>query len=141
MNRKKILVVDDSRVILKALSMRLTQEGYTVLTAQDGSEAVTLARKERPDLILLDISFPPDVAHGGGVAWDGFLIMDWLHRMDELKNVPIVIITGSEPEKYKARALAAGAVHFFHKPLENEELVAVVRQTLGDKAPTDPVAA
>jgi two-component system alkaline phosphatase synthesis response regulator PhoP len=141
MNPKKILVVDDSRVILKALSMRLTKEGYTVFTAADGSEAVRLARKELPDLILLDISFPPDVAHGGGVAWDGFLIMAWLHRMDELKNVPIVIITGSEPEKYKARALAAGAVNFFHKPLENEELVNVVRQTLGDPAPAVSVPA
>src|SRR5436190_5344991 len=101
MNPKKILVVDDSTIILKALSMKLKTAGYAVLTAQDGSEAVSLARRERPDLILLDISFPPDVGHGGGVPWDGFLIMGWLRRMDELKNVPIVIITGADPEKYK----------------------------------------
>ena len=141
MNRKKILVVDDSPIILKALSMKLTAEGYDVLTAEDGGGAVNLARREKPDLILLDISFPPDVAHGGGVAWDGFLIMNWLRRMDELKDTPIVIITGSEPEKYKERALAAGAVNFFHKPLENEELLAVVRRTLGDEVPAAPVPA
>jgi two-component system KDP operon response regulator KdpE len=141
MNRKKILVVDDSPVILKALSMKLTAEGYDVLTAEDGGGAVNLARRGKPDLILLDISFPPDVAHGGGVAWDGFLIMNWLRRMDELKNTPIVIITGSEPEKYKDRALAAGAVNFFHKPIENEELLAAIRRTLGDEAPTAPIPA
>ena len=61
--------------------------------------------------------------------------------MDELKNVPIVIITGAEPEKYKERALAAGATHFFHKPLDNDELLAVVRRTLGDEVPAAPVPA
>src|SRR5438874_6015269 len=80
MNPKKILIVDDSTIILKALSMKLKLAGYAVLTAQDGAEAVSLARREQPNLILLDISFPPDVAHGGGVAWDGFLIMNWLLR-------------------------------------------------------------
>src|SRR6476646_738516 len=91
-NRKKILVVDDSPIILKTLSMKLKSQGYDVLTAEDGSIAVSTARRERPDLILLDISFPPDVAHGGGVAWDGFLIMDWLRRMDEAKDIPVFII-------------------------------------------------
>src|SRR6267143_2497954 len=101
MNRKKILVVDDSPVILKALSMKLTAAGYDVLTAEDGGGAVSLARREKPDLILLDISFPPDVAHGGGVAWDGFLIMNWLRRLDEGKHIPIMIISGGDPEKFK----------------------------------------
>src|SRR5438105_5151015 len=117
MNRKKILVVDDSAVILKTLSMKLKASGYDVLTADDGAVAVSTARRERPDLILLDISFPPDVAHGGGVPWDGFLIMDWLHRMDEAKDIPVIIITGGDPEKFKARSMAAGAIGFFHKPL------------------------
>src|SRR5437773_11788864 len=61
MNRKKILVVDDDRVILKALSIKLNAKGYDVLTATDGSEAVTAVRTHKPDLILLDISFPPDL--------------------------------------------------------------------------------
>src|SRR5882672_2156271 len=141
MNRKKILVVDDSPIILKALSMKLTAEGYDVLTAEDGGGAVNLARREKPDLILLDISFPPDVAHGGGVAWDGFLIMDWLRRMDEVKDIPIIIITGGDPVKTKARALSAGAANFFHKPIENDELLTVIRQTLGESAPVASLVA
>src|ERR1051326_3376104 len=98
MNQKKILIVDDNRLILKAISAKLTPHGYQTLTAIDGSEAVSTVRRERPDLILLDINFPPDVAHGGGVAWDGFLIMSWLRRMDEAAKTPVVIITGNAAE-------------------------------------------
>ena len=139
MNRKKILVVDDSPIVLKALSMKLNANGYEVLTADDGAGAVSVARRELPDLILLDISFPPDVAHGGGVPWDGFLIMGWLRRMEELKGIPIIIITGGDPVKFKDRAIASGASNFFHKPIESDELLTVIRQTLGENATTTPV--
>jgi CheY-like chemotaxis protein len=117
-------------VILKSISMKLTANGYDVVTAEDGSEAVGAARRAKPDLILLDLSFPPDVGHGGGVPWDGFLIMDWLRRLDEAKDIPIIVITGGDPAQYKDRALAAGAVSFFHKPINNDELLTVIRQTL-----------
>src|SRR2546427_70210 len=139
MNRKKILVVDDSPIVLKALSMKLNANGYEVLTADDGAGAVSVARRELPDLILLDISFPPDVAHGGGVPWDGFLIMGWLRRMEELKGIPIIIITGGDPGEFKYRPIAAGASNFFHKPIESDELLTVIRQTLGENATTTPV--
>ena len=132
MSRKKILVVDDNLVDLKAVSMKLTAQGYDVVTAEDGGAAVSAARRERPDLILLDLSFPPDVAHGGGVAWDGFLIMDWLKRLEEAKHTPVIVITGGDPAKCEDRALAAGAASFFHKPINNDELLTVVRKTLGE---------
>jgi len=135
MNRKKILVVDDSAIILKTLSMKLKANGYDVLTAEDGAVGVATARRERPDLILLDLTFPPDVAHGGGVSWDGFLIIDWLRRMDEAKDIPVIVITGGDPERYKARSLAAGAVGFFQKPINNEELLAAIRHALGQPDP------
>jgi CheY-like chemotaxis protein len=135
MSRNKILIVDDSRIILKALSMKLGSCGYEVLTAEDGSAAVATARKEQPDLILLDLNFPPDVAHGGGVGWDGFVIMEWLRHLDESKNIPIIVITGGDPDKFKARATALGAVAFFRKPVCNEELIATIRKTLGEESP------
>lgn len=130
MNQKKILIVDDNRLILKAISAKLTPHGYQTLTALDGGEAISTVRRERPDLILLDINFPPDVAHGGGVSWDGFLIMDWLRRMDEAKNVPVIMFTGGDPVKYKDRSLATGAVAFFHKPVDLDELLNTIRQSL-----------
>jgi two-component system, cell cycle response regulator len=143
MNRKRILVVDDSAIIIKTLSMKLKSSGYDVLTAMDGGTAVSTVRKERPDLILLDITYPPDVAHGGGVAWDGFLIMDWLKRMDDQKHIPIVIITGGDPAKLKDRSLAAGAVAFLQKPIDNDQLLATIREIIGSadgQAEPEPAA-
>ncbi len=127
---RKVLVVDDNEVILKTISLKLQGAGFTVITALDGSEAVAAARKETPDLILLDINFPPDV---DGVPWDGFRIMDWFHRLDPAKKIPIIIITGLEDigMKGKERATSSGAVAFFHKPINHDDLLKVVRATLG----------
>jgi CheY-like chemotaxis protein len=126
---KKILVVDDNEVILKTISLKLQGAGFKVFTALDGSEAVAAARKETPDLILLDISFPPDV---GGVQWDGFRIMDWFHRLEQAKKIPIIIITSLEDIKSKERATSSGAVAFFHKPINHDNLLKVIRTTLGE---------
>jgi CheY-like chemotaxis protein len=126
---KKILVVDDNEVVIKTVTLKLQGAGYQVLTAMDGSEAVAMARKEKPDLILLDVSFPPDV---GGVPWDGIRIMEWFHRLDTAKRIPVIVITGSEETKIKERATAAGAVAFFQKPLEHDYLLKVIRATIGE---------
>lgn len=134
--QKKILIVDDSVIVRKTLGMKLKSSGYDILEAADGGTAVSTARHEKPDLILLDISFPPDVAHGGGVSWDGFLIMAWLKRMDETKNIPVFIITGSTEETHKTRSGAAGAAGFFQKPINNEELLAAIRRTFGQEEPS-----
>ena len=71
---KTILVVDDNEIVIKTISLKLQGAGYRVVSAMDGAEAMAAVRKETPDLILLDISFPPDV---GTVPWDGFRIMEW----------------------------------------------------------------
>jgi len=128
-NRKKILIVDDNPVILSALSAKLKAHGYTPVTAVDCSDAIGMVRQEKPDLILLDISFPPDIA-GGGVLWDGFRLIEWLSRFVEGRNTPVIIITGSEEPDFKKRSIEAGAVAFFRKPFESDELLAVIRQTL-----------
>ena len=133
---KKILVVDDNEIVIKSITLKLQGAGYQVITAMDGSEAVAMARREMPDLILLDVSFPPDV---GGVAWDGFRIMEWFHRLDTAKRIPVIVITGSEEPKTKERATAAGAVAFFQKPLEHDYLLKVIRATLGETAGIKPV--
>src|SRR5262249_35678551 len=105
---------------------------FEVLTAADGATAVSTVRREKPDLILLDITFPPDVAHGGGVPWDGFLIMAWLKRMEEAQGIPIIIITGGNAADLKQRSLAAGAVDFFQKPIDNDQLLAAIHSHLGE---------
>lgn len=127
--KKKILVVDDNAIVVKTLSLKLQGAGYQVITAVDGAEAVAATRKETPDLILLDIFFPPDL---GGVPWDGFRIMEWFQRLDASRKIPIVVITGSEDPKFRERATGFGAVAFFQKPLDHDNLLKVIRATLGE---------
>ena len=128
----KILVVDDNSVFAKAISLKLEGWGYQVVTALDSAEAISVARKEKPDLILLDIGFPPDI---GGVLSDGFRIMEWLHHMDDSSKIPFIIITGDGDIKNKERALANGAVAFFQKPVNHDELLKVIRAALSANAP------
>ena len=133
MNRKKILVVDDDRVILKSLTIKLNAWGYDVTTASDGGAALSAVRTQPPDLILLDISFPPVVGHGGGGgAWEGFLITVWLKRMEEAAHIPIIMITGGDPAKHEERAMKIGATAFFHKPIDHDELFDVISKALGE---------
>lgn len=131
--KKKILVIDDNEIILKTTSMKLQSSGYQVFTALEGSEGVALVRKEKPDLVLLDITFPADV---GGVSWDGFRIMDWLHRVDETKKIPIIIISGVVEEKNRKRATDSGAIAFFPKPVNFDEMLKVIRATLAGESAT-----
>jgi CheY-like chemotaxis protein len=126
---KKILVVDDNEIVVKTVTLKLQAAGYHVLTARDGSDAVSLARTENPDLILLDISFPADV---GGVPWDGFRIMEWFQRLGSARKLPVIIITSNEDQKTRDRATAAGAVAYFQKPLDHDALLRVIRATLGE---------
>ncbi|MFO1489167.1 MAG: response regulator [Verrucomicrobiota bacterium] len=128
MNKKIVLVVDDNAVILKTISLALQKQNFDVVTALDGSEAVGAVRREKPNVIVLDLSFPPSF---GNVEWDGFRIMQWLKRIEEAKNVPFIIITGGDAAKYKDRALKEGAAAFFQKPVNNDQLVATIRQLLG----------
>ena len=128
MSGKKLLLVDDDAVILKALAVKLQARGFEVFTARDGSTAVNAARTQRPDLILLDLTFQPEFA---SVEWDGFRIMDWLKRIDEAAEIPIVVISGSDPAKFEAKAKAAGATAYFRKPVDHDALFAYIDQALG----------
>jgi len=129
---KKILVVDDDQIILKTLSIVLNSNGYQVFTATDGPGAATIVTQERPDLILLDLLFPPDAANVGGALQDGFFIIEWLRRMGEAADIPIIIISGDKSAKDRKNALAIGVVGFFPKPIDRVALLAAIRHTLGE---------
>jgi CheY-like chemotaxis protein len=127
MNRQKILIVDDDPVIIKAMTMKLVNSGYAVFTAVDGTEAIAAARQQKPDLILLDINFPNDV----GVSWDGFQVIAWLQRVDQSRGTPVIVISGGDPAKFKTRAIQAGAIAYLQKPVNNDELLGLIKQALG----------
>ncbi len=129
---RKILVVDDNEVVLKAFELKFKALGFQVFTAADGAAAVSAARHEIPDVIVLDINFPPDVG-SSGLQWDGFNIMQWLQRFKDVADIPVIVITSGDAEKLKNRALAGGATAFFQKPINHEELLVSIRRSLRPK--------
>jgi DNA-binding response OmpR family regulator len=120
---KKILIVDDDPQLLLGLTPRLKANGYSVVTAADAIAALGVARKETPDLIILDLGLP------GG---DGFLVLERLRNMAELSAIPVIVLSARDPGDNKRRALNGGAVAYFQKPPDNHELLAAIRQALGD---------
>ncbi len=134
---KTILVVDDNAIILKTITLKLSAAGYRVITAVEGAEAVAAVRKDNPDLILLDVSFPSDPT---GVPWDGFRVMQWFRRLETAQKIPVIIITGSDDPQFKERAVLGGAVAFFHKPIDHEALLKVIGATLKNGAASGPSA-
>ncbi|HTL74376.1 MAG TPA: response regulator [bacterium] len=130
---KKILVIDDNRIVLTAMSFLLKAKGYSVLLAESGAETISILRKNKPDLILLDLDFPPDIGNIGGNLRDGFLILDWARRMCDAEKIPVIIVSSLDPEKYKERAMAAGIPIFFRKPVDKAKLLEAIQTTLGEK--------
>lgn len=125
-NARRILVVDDDEVVRRSTELKLVAHGFAVSTAADGPSAIHAARSERPDLILLDLNFPPDVS----LTWDGFGILSWLRRMETTRNIPVIIVTGEQTNNLPQRAQAAGAAGCFHKPLDFRPLLALIELRL-----------
>ena len=122
MESKKILIIDDDRVSLLSISAKLRASGFRTAAAADAIMATTIAKQENPDLIILDINLP------GG---DGITVMKHMSSINTLSLTPIIIITGTESESLKKRALESGAVAFFQKPLNLNDLMETVQKILG----------
>lgn len=125
MPRPKILVVDDDPDLLRALRLRLRANNYEVTTASDGYAAIASAQKERPSLIILDLGLP---------VGDGFVVLDRLQNSDALSGVPVIVLSARDPQNNEEKALKAGAAAFFQKPADNDELLNVIRVSLGPAA-------
>ena len=105
---RKILVADDNAVVLKAFQLKLEAAGFVVIPVADGGAVATTAAEERPDLIVLDVNFPPS---GGGMEWNGLSIMQWLDRFLEGLGIPIIIVTGEDPARCKWDPLESTCRH------------------------------
>ncbi len=124
-NSCKVLVVDDNLVVLKTFEAKLKAGGFNVITAREAAEAVGIARKEKPDLIVLDINFPPPESFTS-LQWDGLNTLQWFKRYEDVAAIPIVVITSATSEEYKKQALGAGAAAFYIKPVNFDELLAAI---------------
>ena len=117
----KILIVDDDQDLQRGLGVRLNASNYKVSFAMDAISAVSMARKEEPDLIILDIGLP------GG---DGFTVIQRLSSMANLASIPVIILTGRDSFGNEERAVTAGAKAFLQKPVDNEVLLASIEEAL-----------
>jgi DNA-binding response OmpR family regulator len=121
--KAKILIIEDDPDISGLLGLRLKRNDYDTAFASDAVTAMTVARKERPDLILLDIGLP-----GGG----GMLVMERLKAIAPLAHVPIIVVSARDAASTEEHVLRAGAQAFLPKPIEMERLLTAVRTALGE---------
>jgi len=124
----KILVVDDEPSIVDVLTRFLSREGYGVVTAANGREALERVQQEQPDLILLDVTMP---------ELDGFTVCQRLKEDERTALIPITMLTGLDDREHRTRGIESGADDFLTKPFEQSILRARIRSQLRLKRLTD----
>jgi PAS domain S-box-containing protein len=117
----RILIVDDERLNRELLEVMLTPEGYQLVSASSGEEALAMVTQQAPDLILLDVMMP---------GTDGYDVAGKIKGNPATKNIPIIMVTALEDRKARLLGLAAGAEDFLNKPVDHAELCVRVRNLL-----------
>jgi DNA-binding response OmpR family regulator len=130
--KKKILIVEDDPDVREGMHVRLKANNYETGFAADALTVMNEARRQQPDLIILDLGLP------GG---DGFVVMERLKRLPALALIPIIVVSARDVHANRKRALEAGAKAFLQKPVDNAVLLAAIRLALGEPEPSaDPSA-
>ena len=127
-----ILVADDSMVVRAVLRRQLEADGHTVVEAVDGEEALRACREVRPDVVLLDVEMP---------VLDGHATLERLKADDDLKDIPVVFLTGRVDTADVVTGLRLGAHDYLRKPFEANELMARVSAALRTKGLQDELRA
>jgi DNA-binding response OmpR family regulator len=123
MSNKRILVVEDDSDVRLGYHVLLKSHGYDTFFATDSASAVSEARKHLPDLIILDLGLP---------AGDGFLVLDRYRANTFLSVVPVIVVSARDLHGNKERALTGGAQAYVQKPFDDEELMALIHDHLGE---------
>lgn len=119
--KKKILIIEDYKNIVEILTMRLSTMGYAVISAKDGQEGLTLARKEKPDLIVLDVMLP---------KMNGYKISRLLKFDSRYKDIPIIMLTSRETKRDEKMGLETGADVYIYKSDRTGKLLKTIRHFL-----------
>ena len=121
MNKKRILVVDDEVDLVNLVKMRLEANGYEAVGAYDGQEGLDKAKKEKPDLVILDLMLP---------KMDGYKVCRMLKFDEKYKNIPIIMFTARAQESDKKMGEEVGADAYITKPFEPEVLLTKIKELL-----------
>jgi DNA-binding response OmpR family regulator len=119
--QKKILIIDDEEDIQKLLRIRFEQDGFIVVTADDGEKGIKTAELELPDLILLDIMMP---------NLDGYSCLKEIRKIQKVKDVPVIMLSGKEEEKVRDLFAFQKISGYIEKPFELDNLVAKIKEIL-----------
>ena len=119
--RRLIMIVDDSVTVRKVTSRLLERQGYDVVTAKDGVDAIEQLENVKPDLMLLDIEMP---------RMDGFEVTNLVRHHEVHQDLPIIMITSRTGEKHRERAFSLGVTHYMGKPFQEAELLSNVENLL-----------
>ncbi len=119
----RILIVDDDDVTADVLSVRLSQQGFKTTVAENGEQALLMARTERPSVILLDLRLP-DV--------DGFELCRELVDNEETSDIPVIIVSGLEHPDVIRRSRAAGCHYYLRKPYDPNALLTLIQQAIDE---------
>ena len=119
---KKVLICDDEPHILEAVAYVARKEGYIVLTAEDGEQALRLARAERPGLVLLDLNMP---------IVSGYQVCEEIKSDAEIRDTYVIMLTAKGQESDRARGMAAGADDYITKPFSPRKLRQRMVEILG----------
>ena len=122
MSNKKILIVEDDADVRLGYHVLLKANHYSTFFAVDSLSAVSEARKQEPDLILLDLGLP---------AGDGFIVLERFRSNTSLSMIPVIVVSARDLRGNKERALKAGARAFIQKPWNDSELLALISQLTG----------
>lgn len=121
---KKILFVEDEVDLITMLQARIEASGYEFLSANDGETGLEVALAEKPDLILLDLIMP---------KMNGYELCYSLKNNDEMKNIPIIIITASGAKKLEQKCIELGVEEIMHKPFDSSYLIERIAFHLNSK--------
>ncbi|MBK0064374.1 MULTISPECIES: Hpt domain-containing protein [unclassified Acinetobacter] len=119
--RRLVMIVDDSVTVRKVTSRLLERQGFDVVTAKDGVDAMEQLENVKPDLMLLDIEMP---------RMDGFEVTNLVRHHELHQDMPIIMITSRTGEKHRERALSLGVSHYMGKPFQEAELLANIEDLL-----------
>jgi len=117
----KILIIEDEAITAKIIKKSLLEEKFQVVSAADGYQGVSLAHKEVPDLIILDLSLP---------AGDGLSVLKKIRLSVNTRDIPVIVLTGNKDKEYKQKVLDEGVEAYIEKPHETGELLDAIKKFL-----------
>ena len=124
MDKKKILLVEDEKVLMETVTLRLEDNGYEVISAYDGFKGLEKAKKEKPDLIILDLMLP---------KMDGYKVCGLLKADTRYNKIPIIMFTARAQESDKKMGKEVGADAYITKPFEPQALLEKIRHLLKEQ--------